>query len=150
ERSVMPEIGRPPVLRGCQHLLDVPLDGGQVEALKLRGVVEFRAHGVGHGRVLGEDLQVEPVGPPAAVAAALGRVGGAAVGDRAATSPVSVGVIDDRLFVRRHGFLSLATPEMLRTRRSLACSLESVKNLGASWGITVGLWTNHRWSRAPQ
>ena len=70
ERPVVAEVGRPPVLRGGQHLVDVPGQGVEVEGPELRGVVEVRAHGVGHGGVLPEDLQVELVRPPVAVARA--------------------------------------------------------------------------------
>src|SRR5690606_42066975 len=65
--SVVAEVGRPPVLRGGQDLRDVPLDGGEVEAAELLGVVEVRTVRVGYGWVLGEDPQVEPVRPPTVV-----------------------------------------------------------------------------------
>ena len=84
ERAVVAEVRRPPVLRGRQHLRDVLLDRGEVEAVERRGVVEVLAERVGHGRVLGEDLQVQPVRPPASVAAALGGVRGAVGMKRAA------------------------------------------------------------------
>jgi len=72
ERAVVAEVGRPPVLGICQHLRDVALHGGEVEGLELLGVVELLAHGVGHGGVLGQDLQVEPVRPPVLVGVTLG------------------------------------------------------------------------------
>ena len=68
QRAVVAEVGRPPVLGVRQHRRDVPLDGGEVEGLELLGVVEVLAHGVGHGGVLGQDLQVELVRPPLALA----------------------------------------------------------------------------------
>ena len=74
ERAVVAEVGRPPVLRGGQHLLDVPLDGRQIEGLERLGVIERPAQGIGHGGVLGEDLQVQAVRPPVAVGRALSRV----------------------------------------------------------------------------
>ena len=49
ERPVVAEVGRPPLLRGRQHLVDVPGQGVEVEGPELRGVVEVRAHGVGRG-----------------------------------------------------------------------------------------------------
>ena len=72
----MAEVRRPPVLRRRQHVFDVLLDLGEVEGLERLGVIEFLAERVGHSGVLGEDLQVEPVRPPAPVPAALGRDGG--------------------------------------------------------------------------
>ena len=75
ERPVVAEVGRPPVLRGRQHLCDVSLHGREVEGLERLGVRELRAEGVGHDRVLGEDLQVEPVRPPFSVGVTHGGVG---------------------------------------------------------------------------
>ena len=102
ERAVVAEVGRPPVLGVRQHRRDVPLHGGEVEGLELLGVVELLAHGVGHGGVLGEDLQVEPVRPPVLVGITLSGVR-EAVHDR--TSPALRGrVFDDYwIMVLRHG-----------------------------------------------
>ena len=74
ERAVVAEVGRPPVLRGRQHLRDVLLHGREVEGLERLGVVELLAEGVGHGGVLGEDLQVELVRPPVTVGVTHGGV----------------------------------------------------------------------------
>ena len=52
ERAVVAEVGRPPVLRGRQHLVDVPRQRVEVEGLEGRGVVEVRAQRVGLGRCL--------------------------------------------------------------------------------------------------
>ncbi len=73
ERPVVAEVGGPPLLRGGQHLVDVLCQGIEVEGLELRGVVEVLTHGVGRGRVLPEDLQIELVRPPVAVACDPGR-----------------------------------------------------------------------------
>ncbi|EFL13107.1 predicted protein [Streptomyces sp. C] len=102
ERAVVAEVGRPPVLRRGQDLLDVPLHGREVEGLERLGVVEPLAERVGHGGVLGEDLQIEALGPPLAVPAALGRVGGALVRDRAAAHTLCLRVCDDCVMVLRH------------------------------------------------
>src|SRR5690606_2951986 len=95
------EAGRHAGRGGGQGLGDVTLDGGEVEALDLLGVVEVLAHGVGHVGVLGKDLQVEPVRPPLPVVAALGGVGGPP-GYRAAASALRFGVGDDRIMVLGH------------------------------------------------
>ena len=67
ERPVMAVVGRPPVLRRRHHRFDVLLQGIQVEFLELLGVVELLAHGVGQGRVLVEDLQVQLIRPPVSI-----------------------------------------------------------------------------------
>ena len=77
EGAVVPEVGGPPVLRGGEHLLDVALHLGEVEPIEGRGVVEVLTERIRHRGVLGEDLEVETLRPPAAVAATLGRVRGA-------------------------------------------------------------------------
>ncbi|CAM5514793.1 hypothetical protein SALBM135S_01304 [Streptomyces alboniger] len=103
EGAVVAEVGRPPVLRGREHLGDVPLDRGEVEGPERLGVVEVLTEGVGHGRVLGKDLEVQPLRPPLAVSAALCRVRGARVSDRAATRRLlRLRVGDDRVVVLSH------------------------------------------------
>ncbi len=104
QRAVVAEVRRPPVLRGRQDLLDVAFDRGEIQAFELLGVVEVLAHRVGHGWVLREDLQVEPVRPPAGVGAALGRVGRAALDDR--TTALVLGVFSNHWF----GVLGHANP----------------------------------------
>ena len=74
QRAVVAEVRRPPVLGVRQHGRDVALHGGKIEGLERVGVVELVAQRVGHGGVLREDLQVEPVRPPLAVGVALGGV----------------------------------------------------------------------------
>lgn len=64
ERTVMAEVGRPPVLGGSQDLTDVFFDGCQIELLKLGRIVEIRLEGVGLGRVLVENAEVDLFGPP--------------------------------------------------------------------------------------
>ncbi len=103
ERAVVAEVGRPPVLRGGEHLGDVPLDDREVQALERRGVVEVPAEGVGHGGVLGQDLQVEPLRPPLTVATTLRRVRCARMRDRAAAFALRLRVCDDRVMVLGHG-----------------------------------------------
>jgi hypothetical protein len=65
--AVVPVVGRPPVLRRGHHLEQVPLQRLDVERGELPRVVEVLAHGVGPGRVLVQDLQVELVRPPVLV-----------------------------------------------------------------------------------
>jgi len=84
ERAVVTVIGRPPVLRRRQDVRDVPLDLAEVQGFECRGVVEFLAQRIGHGRVLGKDFQVQPVRPPPPVPPALRRVRGAIVRNRTA------------------------------------------------------------------
>ena len=78
---VVAEVGRPPLLRGRQHVVDVLGQSVEVEGCELRGVVEVLAHGVGRGRVFPEGLQVELVRPPVAVGSG-SRPGNAARGRR--------------------------------------------------------------------
>ncbi len=67
--AVMSVVGRPPLLRFGHQRREVPLHGRQVELLEFGRVVERRAHGVGQGRVLVKDPEVELVRPPVAVRA---------------------------------------------------------------------------------
>jgi DNA mismatch repair protein MutL len=64
ERAVVAVVGRPPVLRRRHHLLDVLLQGIEIDGLELGRVVEVHAHRIARGRVLVEHLQVQLVGPP--------------------------------------------------------------------------------------
>src|SRR5690606_25820091 len=102
-RAVVAEVGGPPVLGVGGELGDVPAHRREVGAVERLGVVEVLVVGVGDVGVLGEELQVEAVAPPAVVAAALGRVGSARVDDRAAAA-LRV-VIDQGFLLLRHGVL---------------------------------------------
>ncbi len=74
QRPVVAVVGGPPRLRGGHHFLDVPRQGVNVDGRDLRGIVERRTHRVSDGRVLVQYLQIEPVGPPVLVSAALDGV----------------------------------------------------------------------------
>src|SRR5690606_29666384 len=74
ERTVVAEVGGPPVLRGGDGLLDVLLDGIQVERLESRLVIEIGTQRVALGSVLRQDLEVRLLGPPRAVGRPHGRV----------------------------------------------------------------------------
>ncbi len=63
----MAVVSRPPALRRRKRLDDVGLEGGEIQALKLRGVVELRPHWVDLRRVLVEDPQVYLLRPPVLV-----------------------------------------------------------------------------------
>ena len=67
ERPIVAVVRRPPVLRGRHQGMEVPDHGIQVEALKLFGVIECLAHGIGKWRVLVQDLEVQLIGPPVCV-----------------------------------------------------------------------------------
>src|SRR5262249_48107501 len=67
ERPVVAVVGRPPVLRGLHHLLDVLLQGLHVKFLELLRVVEILAHRIGDGRVRVENREVELIRPPVLV-----------------------------------------------------------------------------------
>ncbi len=124
ERAVVAVVGRPPVLGAGEDLLDVPLDGGEVERVEGRRVVEVRSERIGHGGVLGKDLQVEPFRPPLAVPAALGGVRRTPVVHRAALRlRLYAGCIVDV----RHGNPSLTrriTVSSLATFGTCWCCLE--------------------------
>ena len=64
ERPVVAVVGRPPVLRGRHHLLDVLLQRIDVEGLQRLGVVEILAQRIRQGRILAENLQVQLIRPP--------------------------------------------------------------------------------------
>ena len=67
QAAVVAEVGRPPLLRGVQHLDDVGLERVHVERRELLGVVELRLHRVGLRGVLVQDAEVQLVRPPVAV-----------------------------------------------------------------------------------
>ena len=70
QRAVVAEIGRPPFLRIGHQRVQIPLDGAEVQAVECRCVVEVLAHRVRQRRVLAQNVEAQPVGPPVAVAGA--------------------------------------------------------------------------------
>ena len=66
--AVVAEVGRPPLLRVRHQGMQVLDHGIEVEALELLGVVERLAHRIGQGGVPVENLDVQLVRPPVAVA----------------------------------------------------------------------------------
>mmetsp|Transcript_118291 Transcript_118291/g.166287 ORF Transcript_118291/g.166287 Transcript_118291/m.166287 type:complete len:641 (-) Transcript_118291:267-2189(-) len=71
QRAVVPVISRPPLLGVRHQIVEVLLEGIQIQLLELLGVVEARAHRVGQAGVLMQHLQVQLVGPPILVRGAL-------------------------------------------------------------------------------
>ena len=72
---VVTEVRRPPVLRVGHQRREILLQGREVEALELLGVVEVLAHRIGLGGVLVQEVQPQLVRPPVTVRrAAAGRV----------------------------------------------------------------------------
>ena len=82
QAAVVPEVGRPPVLRGVQDLLDVLLQLLDVQLGELLGVAEARAEGVAPGGVLVQRAEVELVGPPVLVGVRPAGLGGGGVDRR--------------------------------------------------------------------
>src|SRR6185369_10836919 len=125
QRTVVTEVGRPPVLRRGHDGFDVTPHGAEVESLELRGVVEVGAHRVGYRRVLLQNLQVELVRPPGSVPGALGRVRDALGRERAAALALyRVHVANDSIMVFRHGncFRYFADLLGLKAGQGLLCS----------------------------
>lgn len=67
QRSIVAEVGGPPVLGVGHQRMQVLFQGLEIQAFEGFGIVEVLAHGVGQGRVLVQDLQVQLVRPPVAV-----------------------------------------------------------------------------------
>ena len=67
ERAVVAIIGRPPFLRRRHHLLDVLLQGIEINTLELLGVVERLAHRIRQGGVLVKYLDLQLVRPPVTI-----------------------------------------------------------------------------------
>ena len=67
QRPVVPEIGRPPILRVGHQRREIFLHRRQVETLELFPVVEVLAHGVGLGGMLLQEFELQLVRPPVAV-----------------------------------------------------------------------------------
>ena len=66
--AVVTEVGRPPLLRVRHQRMQILDHGVEVEALELLGVVELLAHRIGRRGVPMENLEVQLVRPPVAVA----------------------------------------------------------------------------------
>src|SRR5262249_26032180 len=64
QRAIVAIVGGPPFLRVRHQGTEVLDHGIQVEALEFLCVVKILVHGIGHGRVLAQDSQIEPVRPP--------------------------------------------------------------------------------------
>ena len=62
--SVMPVIGRPPVLRGCHYLFNVFFDLIQIERCKFLCIIEIIAKRIGFDFILPKRLQIDRVWPP--------------------------------------------------------------------------------------
>ena len=67
--AVVAEVGRPPLLRVRHQGVQVLDHGIEVEALEFLGVVERLAHRIGRRGVAVENLDVQLVRPPVAIAA---------------------------------------------------------------------------------
>ncbi len=67
QRTVVAEVGGPPVLGIGHEGVEVTLEGLQVEALEGFGVVEAAVQRIGQAGMLMQDLQVQLVRPPVAV-----------------------------------------------------------------------------------
>ena len=72
--SVVPEVGRPPILRVGHERMQVFDHGIQIKTLEFLGVVELLTHRIGQVRVLVQDLQVHLIRPPVAVGGSGGSV----------------------------------------------------------------------------
>ncbi len=83
ERAVMTEVRRPPLLRVSHQLREILLQRREVQALELLRVIEARAHRVGLGGMLVQQLDLELVRPPVVVRGAAADKG-RAVAERTA------------------------------------------------------------------
>ena len=70
QRAVMPEVGRPPVLRIGHQCAQLLLECLQVQALEGFRVVKRRRQRIGAGRVLVEQVHTQLLGPPIAIGGA--------------------------------------------------------------------------------
>ena len=83
QRSVIAEVGGPPVLRIGQQSLDVGRKSFHIKAFQRLVVVEIATEGISDIGIVRQQLQVEQARPPVAVAAALGGRCDGVVGHRA-------------------------------------------------------------------
>ena len=67
QRTVVPEICRPPVLRIRHHRRKVLLDGSEVELLELLRVIKVLTHRIRAGRMLIQKINLQLIRPPVAV-----------------------------------------------------------------------------------
>ncbi len=70
EGAIMAVVGGPPVLRRGHQVVDVLLDGRQIQRFEFLGVVEVFTHRIGQRRVLTQNIQFQLIGPPIAVSGA--------------------------------------------------------------------------------
>ncbi|MNL31305.1 hypothetical protein D3C87_1530860 [compost metagenome] len=70
ERAIVAEVGGPPVLGVGHQCRQVAFDRCKIQGLERFGIVEALVHGVGQGRVLVQDLQIQLVRPPVTVGCA--------------------------------------------------------------------------------
>ena len=74
ERSVMAEVGGPPVLRGGQHLVHIACQLVEIQGQEFLGVVEVLVQRIGRTAGPSQGLQVEPAGPIELVPACRGVI----------------------------------------------------------------------------
>ncbi|ETC89014.1 hypothetical protein XHC_1454 [Xanthomonas hortorum pv. carotae str. M081] len=67
QRTVMAEVGRPPVLRIGHQRAQFLLEHSKIDALERLGVIEGLAQRVGLARMLAEQVHTQLLGPPIAV-----------------------------------------------------------------------------------
>ena len=70
ERTVVPVVSWPPVLRGGHDLFDVLANGVQIECQELSRIVKICTQRIRAGWVLLENVKVELVGPPMSICSA--------------------------------------------------------------------------------
>ncbi|MNP29378.1 hypothetical protein D3C76_1224000 [compost metagenome] len=70
ERAIVSEVRGPPILGVGHQRIQVVFDRRKIQALERFGIIEALVHGVGQGRVLVQDLQIQLVRPPVTVGCA--------------------------------------------------------------------------------
>src|SRR6202034_4659006 len=79
QRTLVAEVGGPPVLRVSHQRRKILFQSGIVQALERLSIVEILAHGIGERGVVMQQIQVQVVRPPVAIR----RAWAAAVMERA-------------------------------------------------------------------
>jgi len=124
QAAVVAEVGRPPILRVGHQRLKIGHDGVEIERLELGGVVERLAHRVGQVGMAMQNLKIEQVRPPFAIARSVCASGERALAGALVVSLCVHGVLQLRwMVVLVERYRTIAKSGWCRRTHSRGCAL---------------------------